>query len=41
MDALWVDAADLVGHSFGATVALELALTVPERVRSLVVMSRC
>ena len=26
---------DLVGHSFGATVALRMALTAPERVRSL------
>ncbi len=29
---------DLVGHSFGATVALRLALEVPEKVRSLVMI---
>jgi len=38
MDALNVDAAHLVGHSLGATIALELALTTQARVRSLVAM---
>lgn len=38
MDLLGIEAADLVGHSFGATIALEVALTAPERVRGLVLM---
>jgi pimeloyl-ACP methyl ester carboxylesterase len=38
MDRLGIEAADLVGHSLGATIALEVALTAPERVRSVVLM---
>jgi pimeloyl-ACP methyl ester carboxylesterase len=38
LDALEIDRADLVGHSFGANVALELALSAPERVRGLVLL---
>jgi pimeloyl-ACP methyl ester carboxylesterase len=38
LDALDVERTDLVGHSFGANVALELAISAPERVRSLVLM---
>lgn len=32
------DRVDLVGHSFGGQVALEIALTYPERVRSLTLL---
>jgi 3-oxoadipate enol-lactonase len=35
LDALEIDRVDLVGHSFGANVAIELALSAPERIRSL------
>jgi pimeloyl-ACP methyl ester carboxylesterase len=35
MDAAGLERADLVGHSIGGMVALEFALTWPERVRSL------
>ncbi len=35
LDAAGVERADLVGHSIGGMVALEFALTAPERVRSL------
>ncbi len=35
MDAAELERADLVGHSIGGMVALEFALTWPERVRSL------
>ncbi|HWT24134.1 MAG TPA: alpha/beta fold hydrolase [Solirubrobacteraceae bacterium] len=38
MDALGVGAADVAGHSLGATIALELALAAPHRVRRLVIM---
>jgi pimeloyl-ACP methyl ester carboxylesterase len=38
LDHLGVDRAHLVGHSFGANVAIELALTAPERVRTLVLL---
>lgn len=36
--ALGPEPIDVIGHSFGATVALRLALEVPERVRSLVLI---
>lgn len=36
LDALGIGQALLVGHSFGARVALQLAITAPERVRSIV-----
>ncbi|MBL6455433.1 alpha/beta fold hydrolase [Belnapia sp. T6] len=36
LDAAELDRADLVGHSIGGMVALEFALTYPDRVRSLV-----
>ena len=38
LDALGVDRADLAGHSMGAVVAIEMALTQPSRVASLIVM---
>ena len=38
LDALGIERADLVGHSLGANVALEVALRSPARVRSLVLM---
>lgn len=38
LDALEIERADLVGHSFGANVAIELALSAPERVRGLVLL---
>jgi pimeloyl-ACP methyl ester carboxylesterase len=38
MDGLGIETAHLVGHSFGATIALEVALVAQERVRSLVLM---
>ena len=37
-DALGVEDADWLGHSFGARVALELAAATPERVRRLVLL---
>ena len=37
LDELRVERAHLFGHSFGSLVALELALTHPQRVRSIVV----
>ena len=39
LDALSVERADLVGHHTGAAVAVELAVSAPERVRSLVLSS--
>ena len=39
LDALGVEAAHLVGHSFGARVALQIALIAPPRVRSLVAIA--
>ena len=41
LDAFEVDRADVVAHSFGATVALQLARLYPERVRTLVVLDGC
>lgn len=38
-DALGLERFDLVGHSLGSSVAMELALSHPERLRSLVVVS--
>ena len=38
MDALGVERADLVGNSFGAGLALALAIRAPQRVRRLVLM---
>jgi 3-oxoadipate enol-lactonase len=38
LDALEIDRADLVGHSFGFNVAIELALGAPGRVRGLVLL---
>lgn len=35
MDALTIDRADLLGHSFGADIALHFALLYPERARRL------
>jgi len=39
LDALTIESADLAGHSLGAAVALDLALTRPERVRSLTLIA--
>jgi pimeloyl-ACP methyl ester carboxylesterase len=39
MDSLHIKQADLVGHSLGAIVALDLSITHPERVRRLVLYS--
>ncbi len=36
LDHFGIDRAHLVGHSYGAVTALQVALDVPERVRSLV-----
>lgn len=38
-DALGLERFDLVGHSLGSCVAMEIGLTHPERLRSLVVVS--
>lgn len=38
-DALEIDRFDLVGHSLGSAVAIEIGLSRPERLRSLVVVS--
>jgi pimeloyl-ACP methyl ester carboxylesterase len=38
MDQLEVPSAHLVGHSFGANIALEVARTAPERVKSLALL---
>ena len=38
-DALRLERFDLVGHSLGSCIAMEIALTHPERLRSLVVVS--
>jgi pimeloyl-ACP methyl ester carboxylesterase len=38
LDALGVEAAHIVGHSFGGRLALQLALLAPKRVRSLVLI---
>ena len=38
MDALEIEQADLVGHSFGADVALYVAYLYPERVRRLILI---
>ena len=38
LDRLDVDRAHLVGHSVGGTIALQLALTCPERVSTLVLL---
>lgn len=39
LDELGVDRAVIVGNSFGGAVALRLAVTAPERVRALVILS--
>jgi pimeloyl-ACP methyl ester carboxylesterase len=39
MEAVGIDRATLIGHSFGGAVALHLALTSPELVRQLVLIS--
>jgi 3-oxoadipate enol-lactonase len=39
MEALGVEQADFVGHSLGGMIALELAATEPEKVRSLTLIS--
>jgi pimeloyl-ACP methyl ester carboxylesterase len=38
-DALRIERFDLVGHSLGSCIAMEIALAHPERLRSLVVVS--
>jgi pimeloyl-ACP methyl ester carboxylesterase len=38
-DVLGLERFDLVGHSLGSCIAIEIALTRPERLRSLVVVS--
>lgn len=38
-DALHLDRFDVVGHSLGSCVAMEMAMTHPERLRSLVAVS--
>jgi pimeloyl-ACP methyl ester carboxylesterase/SAM-dependent methyltransferase len=38
LDAHGIERADIVAHSFGATVALQLARLYPERIRSLVIL---
>jgi lipase len=38
LDALHIDAVDVVGHSFGGRLGLELAARRPERVRRLVLL---
>ena len=38
MEALGIEQADFVGHSFGGRLALELAATHPERVRRIVLL---
>lgn len=38
LDGFQVESADVVAHSFGAAVALQLARLAPERVRSLVIL---
>lgn len=38
LDAVGVERAHIVGHSFGGAVALQLALNAPERVQSLAVL---
>jgi pimeloyl-ACP methyl ester carboxylesterase len=39
MDALGVQQAHVVGHSFGGRVAMQMAILAPERVRSLVALA--
>ncbi len=38
MDALRISNADLIGHSMGGKIAMQLALNYPERVNKLVVV---
>ena len=38
LEGLGIESAHVVGHSLGGSVALELALTARERVRSLALM---
>lgn len=39
LDTLKIDSCDLVGHSFGGTIALQIAHLHPERVRRMVLIS--
>jgi pimeloyl-ACP methyl ester carboxylesterase len=41
MDALGIERAALVGHSFGAVIAMHAAVLAPERVRALVLSDPC
>jgi pimeloyl-ACP methyl ester carboxylesterase len=39
MDYLKIDSADIVGYSFGGSVAYQLAIQSPKRLRKLVIIS--
>ena len=41
LDTLGLDSSHIAGHSMGGQIALELALTCPERVNSLILLSSC
>ena len=41
LDAIDLDSVHVAGHSMGGQIALELALSRPERVRSLILLSSC
>ena len=41
LDAIGLDSVHVAGHSMGGQIALELALSSPTRVKSLILLSSC